>query len=878
MKSKANGSASTGEKLPVGMNVRVTAKLWWMSLLLPMLTSFFVGQAARRYILLQMATLHSPSSGVATVPGILLDDTNSLPPPKVREDKEVPMTVYTSKITDTAASSSARTMILEKKPWQECVLDENYEALGKTCQVSKATAAKYKDDDDDDDDDDAAEEELHMPAGQHLLVDIKNVNHDFLNSEQRLAQAMVDVVWESDLTLLSYHCHKLFPMGVSCVGVLLESHISFHTWPENGVITLDLFTCGSGLLIPILPLIERLFAIPGGEEEEPPTMIWIHKLRGFRNEDDALQRHLGSSNLAYEILGVMDMDMKKEVATVKTAFQMIDIWDVIKPKFQSIDSYRKSQSNDESYEANHPELYLPDRQVYLDGTMQSTRKGNEAYHEALVHPGLFAHSNPRRVAIIGGGEGATLREILKHKTVEHVKMIEIDKDMIETSRKYLPDWNQCNDIFRSTHSCFDDPRADVLSEDALAWFIDRFSSKKTVDGEERFDVIFMDALDPQDDVPFAEVLYSNFMFTEALFNALTDDGILIMQLGVAPFTNDPPDEFSRSHNRAKLINGLQEFGFESIQTYEEAHCGFGDPWLFLVVCKDYGCRQNWYANSAEISVAIRKRLLPSVSGKPSLKYFDGATMNSYRPHKAYETIFCRRPNPAVECQHLPFISRVERESFEVKPSMNLAVNFVRMQTTPNPGVFATVDIPKGTMLLHGESSIHFYPTTADLIHKTLIFLTGRKSYKIEPLIMYLLSYSSQNYIFGSRGYGANSNILSLANHGCNGTHTITVPYPSCRGLTELTADPSKLPTSNARYNSKGRFPSSQLFNPVVERHLPHLTGGYYIADRDLSAGDEILDNYLASVTLKDNWENVVKELRRLCEGEYYTRKNSCSGN
>ena len=184
----------------------------------------------------------------------------------------------------------------------------------------------------------------------------------------------------------------------------------------------------------------------------------------------------------------------RKVATVKTAFQMIDIWDVIKPKFQSIDSYRKSQSNIESYESNHPELYLPDRQVYLDGTMQSTRKGNEAYHEALVHPGLFAHNNPRRVAIIGGGEGATLREILKHKTVEHVKMIEIDKDMIETSRKYLPDWNQCDDIVGSTHSCFDDPRADVLSEDALAWFIDRFSSKKTVDGEERFDVIFMDAL------------------------------------------------------------------------------------------------------------------------------------------------------------------------------------------------------------------------------------------------------------------------------------------------------------------------------------------------------------------------------------------------
>lgn len=71
-------------------------------------------------------------------------------------------------------------------------MDENYEAQGEGCQVSTETSAKYDDDDDDDED-----EQPHLPAGQHLLVDIKNVNHDFLTSEQRLAQAMVDVVWES---------------------------------------------------------------------------------------------------------------------------------------------------------------------------------------------------------------------------------------------------------------------------------------------------------------------------------------------------------------------------------------------------------------------------------------------------------------------------------------------------------------------------------------------------------------------------------------------------------------------------------------------------------------------------------------------------------
>jgi hypothetical protein len=62
----------------------------------------------------------------------------------------------------------------------------------------------------------------HLPAGQHLLVDIERVNSDFLNSEVRLAEAMVKVVNTSKLTLLSYHCHKFILMGVSCVGILLK--------------------------------------------------------------------------------------------------------------------------------------------------------------------------------------------------------------------------------------------------------------------------------------------------------------------------------------------------------------------------------------------------------------------------------------------------------------------------------------------------------------------------------------------------------------------------------------------------------------------------------------------------------------------------------
>jgi S-adenosylmethionine decarboxylase proenzyme len=131
------------------------------------------------------------------------------------------------------------------------------------------------------------DEEEHLPAGQHLLIDIERVDSTFLNSEERLATAMLNLVVECGLTLLSYHCHGLHPSGVSCAGVLLESHVSFHTWPTEGVITLDLFTCGPNSLLPIVPLAEKLFAVPSEDAAESldPKVIWAHKYRGFGRED-----------------------------------------------------------------------------------------------------------------------------------------------------------------------------------------------------------------------------------------------------------------------------------------------------------------------------------------------------------------------------------------------------------------------------------------------------------------------------------------------------------------------------------------------------------------------------------------------------------------
>jgi spermidine synthase len=279
---------------------------------------------------------------------------------------------------------------------------------------------------------------------------------------------------------------------------------------------------------------------------------------------------------------------KLQVATTESIFQRIEIFDLMNPKVQNLDGYRQSLiSSEESYEASLPELFKPDRLVFLDGVVQSSSRGDEPYHEALVQPAMFAHPNPRRVAIIGGGEGATLREVLKHKSVEHVKMIDIDEVMVKFSAEHIPAWSDCSDVQGSSESCFDDKRADVLFEDAMAWFINRFVDfeggvAELFGTEEKFDVVIMDALDPQDTVVFANMLYNSDIFLRSLKNGLTDDGVLVMQLGEVSGIDETAEDNQHNKNRASVNRMIVNLGFESMHIYDEVrYCDTKD--LFAVI-------------------------------------------------------------------------------------------------------------------------------------------------------------------------------------------------------------------------------------------------------------------------------------------------------
>ncbi|EJK57619.1 hypothetical protein THAOC_22319 [Thalassiosira oceanica] len=638
-----------------GHYAEVTLRFVIASLILTSGLAFLVGSIARGLLI---------RHGVQAYDGASEYNSHQLPAPVVLPGKEVPFTTYASKSFNVAGVSFSDTVHIDRRPEEkldqgQCSQMDKFDEE-KNASIYDAQDEPRVNDYSHNDDSDG----LHLPAGQHLLVDIKDVDSEFLNDETRLATAMIELINESKLTLLSYHCHGLVPIGVSCAGVLLESHVAFHTWPEEGVITMDLFTCGGNPLVPVLPSIYRLFGVPPvdrGEEAydedlPEPTMLWSHKLRGFREGFapgyDASRNPL-DQDLGRYVLGRLDHDVKNEVVSSKTEFQTVDVYELMDPKTRSVASYRKSLEDGDSYEARHPELFAPDRVLFLDGVIQSTLVGDAPYHESIVHPAMITHPNPKRVAIIGGGEGATLREVLKHRTVEEASMIEIDEGVVDLSRQHLPEWQDCTGISHHEGSadwCFDDTRVNAQFKDAMTYFIDNFEREGAANEHDQYDVIIMDALDPNDEIEFAVYLYTSEAYILSLYNGLSNDGILVVQVGEVPGEDSPADETGRFTNRSIMQEKLLEVGFDSIHVYEEGHSGFLAPWSTMVAFKDAHTRRRWYRNEAEIDLALKRRILPTRTGDSSLRYFDGATMRSYQlPSRAFQTIYCRSSDAPFEC-------------------------------------------------------------------------------------------------------------------------------------------------------------------------------------------------------------------------------------
>jgi spermidine synthase len=156
------------------------------------------------------------------------------------------------------------------------------------------------------------------------------------------------------------------------------------------------------------------------------------------------------------------------------------------------------------------------RVMTLDGVVQTTERDEFIYHEMMAHVPLFAHGSAKKVLIVGGGDGGMLREVLKHKDVEHVTMVEIDQAVIDMAKQWLPNHSQ---------GAFDDPRATIVIADGMDFV------RET---DQSFDVIISDSTDP---IGPGEVLFSDDFYGQCK-RILNPGGIMATQNGVPFFQVD----------------------------------------------------------------------------------------------------------------------------------------------------------------------------------------------------------------------------------------------------------------------------------------------------------------------------------------------------
>ena len=125
------------------------------------------------------------------------------------------------------------------------------------------------------------------------------------------------------------------------------------------------------------------------------------------------------------------------------------------------------------------------------------------------------------------------------------------------------------------------------------------------------------------------------------------NGIFVAHVGDAPTTSSSSEQYSIFQYRYRLLQNLQEAGFESIRDYEEGHVGLEFASLFVIGFKDFDTRNNWFQSEASINLQMQKRM----TSDTSFSYFDGATMQSYLyPSKFSESVYCRQIPTPVTCQ------------------------------------------------------------------------------------------------------------------------------------------------------------------------------------------------------------------------------------
>jgi spermidine synthase len=339
---------------------------------------------------------------------------------------------------------------------------------------------------------------MSTALGNHILVEFMNCDPHIMNDVAAIERDMVAAAQKAGATVINSTFHHFSPWGVSGVVVIQESHLAIHTWPEYGYAAVDLFTCG----------------------EMDAWISFDHLKECFKSLSySAIEMKRGSVNLLTR--NDFDMSTMRQKASEwrNPDFFTRNVWFTDKDENQAL-SLRFT--GEVFYDVQSPfqrvrilESYKYGKMLALDDMVMTTINDEFHYHEMIAHPSIFTHGNAKNILVIGGGDGGTVREVLKHDGVESVTMVEIDGEVITACKEHLP----------TIAAAFDHPKLNLIVDDGIQFI--KNAAPQT------YDIIIIDGSDP---VGPAEGLFSVEFYTNC-YNSLKAGGILVAQ-GESPKFNE----------------------------------------------------------------------------------------------------------------------------------------------------------------------------------------------------------------------------------------------------------------------------------------------------------------------------------------------------
>ncbi len=254
------------------------------------------------------------------------------------------------------------------------------------------------------------------PLGIHHIAEFVNCETKYLNIPDKLEDFVLEGIEKSGLKYRKIISHKFDPVGVTLLAIISESHISMHTYPEAASVSVDVFTCSS-------PKKQEKFLKFLEKKLKPELVRVVEVQRG--NTIDIIDKNWIISEADYDF--EIKYHIKKKLYEGKSDYQWIDVVE------------------NETF----------GRMLFLDRDLQITEFDAHIYNDAILEPIKQEPEKFKEVAIFGGGDGGILKEMLKLNP-EKVTLIDIDKDVIEISKKYLK---------KICGKAFDDPRAEIVNED-----------------------------------------------------------------------------------------------------------------------------------------------------------------------------------------------------------------------------------------------------------------------------------------------------------------------------------------------------------------------------------------------------------------------------